>query len=126
MEIHEYLREKEKRLSRGMSRIRDFRVFDFNYIPEKPLMRQELRAVIDGLLRYQKTEIANHLLIVGSRGCGKTLSVKYLQKLLQERGLSVLYANCRSHNTSFKVLANLLGVRPSPASRPCALTWSLC
>ena len=116
MEIHEYLRHKEKRLSKGMSRIRDFRVFDFNYIPEKPLMRQELKPVIDGLLRYQKTGIANHLLIFGSRGSGKTLSVKYLQKVFGDRGLTILYANCRSHNTSFKVLAHLLGVRPRGTS----------
>jgi len=116
MEIHEYLRQKERRLSESMSRIRDFRVFDFNYIPEKPLMRQELKAVIDGLLRYQKTSIPNHLLIFGSRGSGKTLSVRYLEKLFRDRGLLVLYANCRSHNTSFKVLAHLVGVRPRGTS----------
>jgi len=74
MEIHEYLRQKEKRLSKGMSRVRDFRVFDFNYIPEKPLMRQEFKPVIDRLLRSQKTGIANHLLIFGSWGSGKRLS----------------------------------------------------
>ncbi len=116
MEIHEYLRQKEKHLIRGMASIRDLRVFDFNYIPQKPLMRQELKWVIDGLLRYQKTGIANHMLIFGSRGSGKTLSVKYLQKLFKERGLPVLYANCRSHNTSFKILAHLLAVRPRGTS----------
>ena len=116
MEIHEYLRQKEKRLSKGMSRIRDFRVFDFNYIPEKPLMRQETKPVIDGILRYQKTGIANHLLIFGSRGSGKTLSIKYLQGLFRDRGLPVLYANCRSHNTSFKILSHLLSVRPRGTS----------
>lgn len=116
MEIHEYLRQKEKHLSRGMANIRDLRVFDFNYIPRKPLMRRELKGVIDGLLRYQKTGIANHMLIFGSRGSGKTLGVKYLQKLFQERGLPVSYANCRSHNTSFKILAHLLAVRPRGTS----------
>jgi cell division control protein 6 len=116
MEIHDYLSQKEQHLEKGMSRIRDFRVFDFNYIPEKPLMRQELKPVIDGLLRYQKTGIANHLLIFGSRGSGKTLSVKYLQKVFGDRGLPVLYANSRSHNTSFKILARLLGVRPRGTS----------
>ena len=116
MEIEEYLRRKEKHLEKGMSRIRDFRVFDFNYIPERPLMRRELQPVLDALLRYQKTGIANHLLVFGSRGSGKTLSVKYLQRLFRDRGLSVLYANCRSHNTSFKVLASLLQVRPRGTS----------
>ncbi len=70
-----------------------------------------MKPVIDSLLRYEKTGIANHLFIVGSRGCGKTLSVRYLQKLFEKRGLTVLYSNCRSHNTSYKILAGLLGVR---------------
>ena len=63
MEIEEYLRQKEKRLEKGKERIRDFRVFDFNYLPDKPLMRQELKPIVDALLRYEKTGIANHLLV---------------------------------------------------------------
>jgi cell division control protein 6 len=116
MEIQEYLALKERRLEKSICRIRDFRVFDFNYIPEKPLMRTEVSRIVDGLLRYQKTGIANHLLVFGSRGSGKTLSVKYLQQVFRGRGLHVLYANCRSQNTSFKILAGLLGVRPRGTS----------
>ena len=71
MEIEEYLAQKEKRLEKGKERVKDLRVFDFNYLPEKPLMREEAKPVIDALLRYQKTGIANHLVLLGSRGCGK-------------------------------------------------------
>ena len=74
-------------------------------------MREEMKPIIDALLRYEKTGIANHMLIVGSRGCGKTLSVRYLEKLFQRRGLNLLYSNCRTHNTSYKILASLLDVR---------------
>jgi len=113
MEIEEYVLHKEKRLEKGSERIKDFRVFDFNHIPEKPLMRDEVKPVVDALLRYQKTGIANNVLIVGTRGSGKTLLVKYLLKLLGKRnGLRFHYVNCRSHNTSFKILAFLLGVKP--------------
>ncbi|MDP2897146.1 MAG: hypothetical protein Q8Q12_11430 [bacterium] len=45
MEIEEYLLHKEKRLEKGSERIKDFRVFDFNFIPEKPLMRDEVKPV---------------------------------------------------------------------------------
>jgi len=113
MEIQEYVAEKEKRLARSSQRIRNFEVFDFNYIPEKPLMRDEVKPIVDALLRYEKTGIANHLLLVGSRGSGKTLLVKYLMKVLAlKHDLGFEYANCRTHNTSFKILASLLGVRP--------------
>jgi len=68
MEIEEYLLHKEKRLEKASERIKDFRFFDYNYIPEKPLMRDEVKPVKDALLRYQKTGIANNFLIVGTRG----------------------------------------------------------
>jgi len=113
MEIEEYVLHKEKKLAKGSERIKDFRVFDFNYIPEKPLMRDEVKPVVDALLRYQKTGIANNILVVGTRGSGKTLLMKYLVELLGKRnGLKSHYVNCRSHNTSFKILASLLGVKP--------------
>lgn len=113
MDIQEYLQEKEKRLEKGAGRsgLRDMRVFDFNYIPQRPLMREELKPVIDAILRYTKTGIANHLLIVGSRGCGKTLSILYLRQIFEGKGTQTLYANCRTHNTSYKIIAHLLGVQ---------------
>ena len=111
MDIQDYLRNKEKRFALKLRQVRDPRVFDFNYIPSKPLLREEMKPVIDALLRYEQTHIANHLLIVGSRGSGKTLSVRFLEQTFRRRGLPVLYSNGRAHNTSYKVLAHLLGVR---------------
>jgi Cdc6-like AAA superfamily ATPase len=111
MDIDEYLQDKAKQVEKCFGRIQNPQVFDFNYIPPAPLMRAELRPVIDALVRYEKTGVANHLLIVGSRGCGKTLSLLYLRKLFQERNLKLLYVNCRVENTSYKILARLLGVR---------------
>ena len=106
-------------LERLQKRIRDFRVFDFNYIPPKPLMRQEVKPIIDSILRYEKTTIPNNIAIVGSRGSGKTLTIKYLQKVFEEKpGLKILYANCRQLNTSFKIMAGLLNLKPRGYSLP--------
>lgn len=74
-------------------------------------MRSELKPIIDALVRYQNTGIGNNVLVVGPRGCGKTLSMRYLQKLFADQGLTVLYSNCRLQNTSYKLLAEFLGVR---------------
>lgn len=114
MDIAEYLKEKEKRLEKRSHLIRDFHVFDFNYLPDKPLMREEVRPVADAVLRYTKTGVPNHLLIIGSRGAGKTLLVKALAKSLESRPdfPQFLYVNCRHHNTSFKILAEVLQARP--------------
>ena len=117
MDIEKYLSAKQKSLDRHADRIRDFRVFDFNYIPQKPLMREEVKPLIDAILRYQKTGIANHTLILGSRGSGKSVLARYLMQVIGQPGqISFAYANCRQHNTSFKILASLLDVRPRGCS----------
>ena len=73
MDIENYLADKQANLEKSKSRISNIEVFDFNYIPDKPLMRDEIKPVIDALLRYQQTGIANNVLILGSRGSGKSL-----------------------------------------------------
>jgi len=71
-----------------------------------------MRPVIDGLLRYQQTAIANNALILGSRGSGKSVLARYLMKLLtRQNQLKFVYVNCRQFNTSFKILASLLGLK---------------
>ncbi len=94
MKITDYLDQQTRTLDESSRRIRDFRVFDFNHIPEEPLMREEAKLVIDAYLRYLKTGIANHLFVFGSRGSGKTLMIKYVQRLLAKRGgVDILYVN---------------------------------
>ncbi|MFH1616450.1 MAG: AAA family ATPase, partial [Planctomycetota bacterium] len=85
------------------------------------LMRNEVKPVIDALLRYQQSGIANNVLILGSKGSGKSLLAKYLMQLLDKQ-LSFAYANCRQRNTSYKILAHLLDCIP----RGCSLDelWS--
>ena len=116
-DIGQYLLQRRASLDRSTDRISNFEVFDFNYVPEKPLMREEVKPVIDALLRYQQTGIANNILILGSRGSGKSVLTRYLMQLLAEDGkLAFAYVNCRQHNTSFKILAACLGVRPRGCS----------
>jgi cell division control protein 6 len=113
MDIEEYLRQKQKNLASKAKNISNFKIFDFNYIPQKLLLRQEVKPVIDAILRYKQTSIANNVLILGSRGSGKSVSAKYLMKMLAEQtDLKFVYVNCRQHNTSFKILAALLDVSP--------------
>jgi len=112
MDIASYLQQQKDNVGKESRHVKDFSVFDFNYIPAKPLMRDECKELIDEMLQFEVSGIANHLAIIGSRGSGKTLLVKYLQRVIHaETSLAVLYANCRHHNTSFKILAHLLEVQ---------------
>ena len=117
MDLLDYMRKRKARVETETERVIDPSVFDFNYIPDQPLMREECKTLIDAMLRFDVTGMATHLAVIGSRGSGKTLSLKFLQRIVaQETQLSILYANCRHHNTSFKILAHLLSVRARGAS----------
>lgn len=109
MDIEAYLRRQREQFGRGAQHVQDFSVFDFNYVPDQPLMRDECTRLIDALLRFDITGIATHQVIIGSRGSGKTLTLRYLQRVIPSHtGLKILYANCREQNTSFKIFAQLL------------------
>jgi cell division control protein 6 len=109
MKIASYLNQKRNRLGQGSNNIRDFRVFDYNYIPEEPVMRDEAKEIITNMLRFEMSGIPTHMAVIGSRGSGKTLMFKYLKRLMSKQTeLDVLYVNCRHYNTSFKIFAHLL------------------
>lgn len=117
MDIQSYLRGRKQELKENAGSVRDYTVFDLNYIPAQPILREESKPIIDALLQYDHTGIPKNLAIFGSRGSGKTLMVRFLAKELRaETGLSMLYINVRNHNTSFKILAHFLRVQARGAS----------
>jgi Cdc6-like AAA superfamily ATPase len=109
MDISVYL-ERQKTVVANQSRaVREFKVFDYNYIPEKPFVRSECKNIIDAMLRFEISGIATNYAIIGSRGSGKTLTMKYLSNIIPAKtGIDMRYVNCRHHNTSFKILSKLL------------------
>jgi Cdc6-like AAA superfamily ATPase len=94
--------------------IKDFSVFDFSYVPQSPLIRPETERIAESLLRYHQTTIARNLVVIGPRGCGKTVTLRHLGKYFLGRGVALPFytINCRVNSTSFKVLAEILRVRP--------------
>ena len=117
MDVQTYLRTRKEALRNHTGAVKNYTVFDFNYIPDQPLMRDEAKTIIDAILRYAHTGIPKNLAIFGSRGSGKTLMMRYLARELHaDNTVTILYCNIRNHNTSFKVLANLLHVPPRGAS----------
>jgi Cdc6-like AAA superfamily ATPase len=108
-----YIEQSREEAERVASAIRDFRVFSFDHIPERPVIRPEVKRIVDAIVRYSRSGIQHHLVIVGPRGCGKTLTFRYLEKAFADKlGIPFLGVNCRIHNSSFKALAALLKTKP--------------
>jgi len=117
MDIKAYLRQQKQYIGKESEHVKDFAVFDFNHIPPQPLMREECRELVDAMLRFEASGIPTNLAIIGSRGSGKTLTLKYLQRIVPaQTKLDILYANCRRHNTSYKIFSHLLGKRSAGRS----------
>ncbi|MFC1550920.1 Cdc6/Cdc18 family protein [Candidatus Latescibacterota bacterium] len=113
MDPKKYMTERRIKLSEQNESIKDRSVFDFNFLPEKPLVREESKQIIDALVSYEGTSIPTNQVILGSRGSGKTLTIKYIGELLKEdSNITILYANVRYYSTSFKILAHLLNASP--------------
>ena len=118
MDPNDYLRTRRERVEQEVKNIKNFDVFDFNYVPDQPIERPEMDRIVDAILKYERSHIPTNIFAFGSRGCGKTLTVKYLQRLFGENDAEakLLYVNGRENNTSFKMLAHILGVAPRGVS----------
>jgi len=114
LDPNQYLATRRAEVEKAIQNIRDFRVFDFNYVPEQPVERPEMDQITQAVIKYERSRIPTNIFAFGSRGCGKTVTLRYVARLFQEsRGdVRLLYVNAREHNTSFKMLAHLLGVTP--------------
>ena len=113
MVSEEYLRNQREYVCKEMANIKNINVFDFNYVPDEPIERPEMDAIVRTILRYEHAGIPTHMFVFGSRGSGKTMTMKHLKRLFREHSAAkILYVNVRENNTSFKILAHLLEVTP--------------
>jgi cell division control protein 6 len=109
MDIGAYLAKQKQRIGQQTANVKAFDVFDFNYVPEQPLIREECKSIIDATLQFEAAGLGRHHAVIGARGCGKTLTMKYLQRVLPgQTQLQCFYANCRHHNTSYRLLGHML------------------
>jgi len=52
MDIEAYLRRQHDQFGRSARHVKGFAVFDCNYVPDQPLMRDECKRRIDALFRF--------------------------------------------------------------------------
>ena len=90
--------------------VKDVSVFDTNYAPKKILVREEIPKISDDIAEYEKFRIPRHVIIYGSKGSGKTLTILSICQALKGDGRSIvdhIYINCREVPTSYKIYAKI-------------------
>jgi hypothetical protein len=110
-ELLAYIEQSREEAERVGSVVRDFRVFSFDHIPERPVIRPEVKRIVDCLVRYAQSGIPRHLVIVGPRGCGKTLTFRYLEKAFASKlRLPFFGVNCRVLRKEMGLHNPILGI----------------
>ena len=106
--IDEFLKieEAKRRIFKNES------VLSVNYIPEKPLFREEeLKEIYLEISPIFDGHKATNLFIYGVTGTGKTMVIRYfLEKVVPRlnRDLVYSYVNCREVGTEYRVLVKIL------------------
>ncbi len=95
-----------------ISNIKNKLMFDIDYKPDKILIRNELKKVIDDFIDYAKLGIKQNIIIYGSRGSGKTLSAFLTAKGLNDNySIPFYYVNAREIPTDIKIYGYVSGVK---------------
>ncbi len=94
-------------------------VFDISYTPDEIYLRQEAEEISASIGFYLGSGIPSNLAIYGSRGTGKTTTIKYLLpriiKICEEKGeiekgsANIFYLRCRENPTTYKIYSSITG-----------------
>ena len=87
-------------------------IFDINTKLNTNLIyiRKQLMEIGKLMYSFIEDDYKQHIQIQGSRGIGKTAQIIYLTEEFQKKydNISIHYINCNQHNTSYKVIKEIL------------------
>jgi len=111
LNLEYFFRKKVEEIRQTVSKLKNPAVFDLKYVPNSIYIRKELEAVVEKIAQYNVMNVPSHIIIFGSRGSGKTVSILYLLKVLQrEGGLKTFYVKARENPSSYRIYMKMAGV----------------
>ena len=104
--------EKMKQSEKKALNVKNAEIFDLNYTPTKIYVRDELEEVAEQIGDYLSMNVQNHILVYGSKGSGKTVSILSLIKSFKElnRDMKSFYISVREFSTSYKIYQKMSGI----------------
>jgi len=111
LSLKDFFKKKVEEIQKTVSKLKNPLVFDLKYVPERIYIRAELEAIVEKIAQYNVVGVPSHIIIFGSRGSGKTVSILYLLKVVEEEGrLKTFYIKAREHPSSYKIYMKMAGV----------------
>ncbi|MFH1211990.1 MAG: AAA family ATPase [Candidatus Woesearchaeota archaeon] len=102
-------------LSHSGTVVKNESALEYEYVPKLlPFRENEQKHIADCIKPLFMKRTARNLFIYGGPGIGKTCSVKYVLRELEEKdedeGIFIFYVNCWQKNSTFKVLMELCDI----------------
>jgi len=98
--------------NKQIDNIKDYNIFNLDYIPNKIYIRKEMKQIADYIGDYIVSGIPVNMIIYGNKGSGKTLSVLSLLKAFKELGkLDYSYMKATENPTSYSIFEAIAGIK---------------
>jgi cell division control protein 6 len=111
METDNLVRKVREEISSKLSVVKDARVFNLDYIPQKIYIRKEMEEIAKHIGTYLALGVPSHLIVYGSRGSGKTVSILTLMDSFKRlENAQYFYINVRDLPTSYKIYQKIAEV----------------
>jgi len=107
--LEEYIRIRKESYAEAIKRFKDPTVFDLNITPRRIYEREELKIIADKMIGYMTTNIPSNIIIYGSKGSGKTVSMLHIAKILEKDGMKVFYLKARAFPSSYSIYRAITG-----------------
>lgn len=78
---------------------------DYKLLPDMVYHRKQFGELVQNLLEFVNMGMREHLIVLGTRGSGKTALIDYaIEQIGLKYNITKYYVNCRQLNSSYKIL----------------------
>jgi len=111
MGVERVFRERVRELEEYRAKLKNPEVFDLKVVPSRIYERKELSVIVERMAEYKVLKIPQNIIVFGFRGCGKTVSILHLLRILKNEGrLKTFYVKARDCPSTYSIYQKMTGI----------------